>query len=211
MGNILPSRPPVGVFVGGLGGGGELFFDVAGDAGDDHRDDGVGNAVEILALRAHVAGVVDVIDDKVAAIGFQGDLGAEEIEFGNIGDDAHDAAEFIHIDVSAIRGSDDAVAVRGVIPPARNDRAADVVDAEPSAATVENLRDDALLDEEALVAEFGAGLHDVVRPRGADHDTETAATLRWFHDKRGRQRFNQARVKIRLVLIGRQNDRERQL
>ena len=58
----------MGVFVGGLGGGGELFFDVAGDAGDDHGDDGVRDAVEILALRAHVAGVVDVIDDEIAAI-----------------------------------------------------------------------------------------------------------------------------------------------
>ena len=69
---------------------------------------------------------------------------------------ADDASSSSVVHQAAVAGRDDAVLVRGVVPPTRNDLSAHVVHAEPGAPATDDLRFDALLDEETLVAELGA-------------------------------------------------------
>ena len=51
-----------------------------------------------MALEAHVARGVDVVDDDVPAMLVERDFGAEEIQLGNLGDDVDDAFKFGDVD-----------------------------------------------------------------------------------------------------------------
>ncbi|MCG3148554.1 MAG: hypothetical protein PCFJNLEI_01998 [Verrucomicrobiae bacterium] len=165
----------------------------------------------MFALGAHVAGGVDVVNHHVPAILVEGDLGAEEIELGDFGDDADDAFQFGHVDEPGIRGCHDGVPVGAVVPPAGDGRAADEVDAEPGATFAKDLRFDGLLDEVPLVAMLRAGMEDIFDFGSANQDAPTTAAFGRFDDERFGKTFDDTGVNLRLAFMWRKDEGEREL